>query len=153
MTTWKKLKQKKFRVLSEMWGEILYIDPSKSKFWVKIWWKYRIRFCQNLKFRFFKKIGFRENEKSKIKTKIFDFWRIRVPEKYKICTSKLEIRFRFWILVPENWFLKFQNCFLQFLSNLISRTQNSNSAMSKTHKSTFSHQHSNFSSTKILILY
>ena len=51
--SWRKI-WKVFRVLSEMRGKNLYIDPKKSKICIEIWWKCRIRFCQNLKFRFFK---------------------------------------------------------------------------------------------------
>ena len=76
---WRKI-WKIFRVLSEMRGRFWYIDPSKSKFWVKIWWKCRNRLCQNLKFRFLKNL---------------------VSKKWEICTSKPEIRFRFWILEIE----------------------------------------------------
>ena len=69
---------------------------------------------------------------------------LTASKKCKIGISKFEIRFRFWILLSGNWFLKFENRFHQFLSNIISRPQNSNSARSKTPKSTFSHQNSHF---------
>ena len=44
-----KFGEQNFRVLSEMRGENLYIDPKKLKFRVKIRSKCRIRLCQNLK--------------------------------------------------------------------------------------------------------
>ena len=58
----------------EMWEYILYIDLQKWTFWIKVMSKYRIRLCQNLKFRFWKKIkiGLRENEKSGHQNQNFD---------------------------------------------------------------------------------
>ena len=136
------------------------------KFWVEMGWKCRIRLCQNLKFRFFQNldsgkwnIGTSKPKFSFLKN--LGFRKVRNRD-LKICnsfcfsffgTSKPKIRFRFWILGPWIRFRKFENRFLQFLSNLISRHQNLKSATSKTPKSWFSLQNSNFSSTKILILY
>ena len=48
----KKLANKIFGHLARCGGKFRFIDPSKSKFWVKSGSQYRIRFCQNLQFRF-----------------------------------------------------------------------------------------------------
>ena len=71
-------------------------------------------------------------------------WAHQHLEKYKICTSKPEIRLRFWIWLSGKWFRNFENRFLQFLSNIISRPSNLKSATSKTPKSSFSLQNSYF---------
>ena len=99
------------KILSQNWIQIQ--KPTLPKFEISI-------------FKLFSKFGFQKNTKSAHQN----------LGKCKIGTSKPEIRFRFCILVPENLFLKLENRFLQFLSNIISRPQSPNSAMSKTLKST-----------------
>ena len=85
-TIWSRVEEKfgeqNFRVLSEMRGKNLYMDPTKYKIWIEMGWKCRIPLCQNLEFRFLKN------------------W---VSGKWEIGTSKPEIRFRFWILGMQNW--------------------------------------------------
>ena len=96
----------------------------------------------------FGKLGFEKNEKSGHQNLKF-VWILGMeiyPKNWKICTSKPQIRFRFWILGQEIWFSKFENRFLRFLSNLNSRPSNLKSATSKTPKSWFSHTNSYFRS-------
>ena len=121
-------------------------------------WKYRNRLCQNLKFRILGKLGFGKLRNRNTKTwnsiSICSFWdgnSKSIPKiqnsgfnKWEIGTSKREIWFRFWILMPQIWFSKFQNRFLQFLSNFDLGPKNLKSAMSKTPKSSFSLQNSYF---------
>ena len=103
---------------------------------------------------FFEKLGFGKLRNRDTKTwnliSIWSFWDRNsksIPKtknlgfkKWEIGTSKSEIRFWFWIFGPGNWFWKFENHFLPFLSNFDLGPQNLKSATSKTPKSWFSLQ-------------
>ena len=80
-----------------MRGKIWYIDPSKSKFWVKIGSKCRNRLCQNLNFRFLKnsvskKFGVEIRD---INTKILIFKEFRFPKNKKSGPQNLKFDFDF----------------------------------------------------------
>ena len=96
----------------------------------------------------FDKFGFgkMKNRDTKIwnSISILNFWDRKSKSIPKIWKSAPQIRFRFLILGLEIRFSKFQNRFLQFLSNLNLRPSNLKSATSKTPKSTFSLQNSYF---------
>ena len=125
--------------------------------------KYRIRLCQNLKFRFLKNWVSGKMRNRDAKTKISTFKEFGFAKSKKSAPQNLkldydfefrcrkfdfEIDFSFFVMHfgTEN---RFQNRFLSFLSNFDLRPQNLNAAMSKTPKSTFSFQKSNFSCTEI----
>ena len=171
MAVEEKLGEQNFRVFSEMRGKILYIDPKNIKFGVEIGWKSRNRCCQNL-ISIFEKFSFEQmmtrTSKPEIRFRfwilVMEFWILvmeiqNLSQKiWKIRMWKPEIRFRFGFFGPGNWFWKFKNHFLQFLSNFDLGPKNLKSPSSKTPKSFFFRSKilifdTHFSSTNILILY
>ena len=143
---WRKI-WKIFRVLSEMRGRFWYIDPPKSKFWVEIGWKCRNRLCQNLNFRFVKNLvsGKWENRTSQF----------RKNAKSAPQNLKFDFDFEFWCRKID-----FQNLKIVFInSSRISfrdpkiRIQRRRKPPNLDFRFKIVIFASNFSSTKILILY
>ena len=146
-----------FRVFSEMRGKKFVYRPLNMKILIQIWMKMQNSTLPKFEISIFEKFGF-----EKIRNRDIETWNSvsilksgdrNSTQNWKICTSKPEIWLRFWILGIEIWFRNFENRFFQFLSNFNSSPRNSKSPSSKNPKSTFSLQNSNFSSTKVLILF
>ena len=120
---WRKNSQRKFSGAArcEILEKNLYIDPTKFIFAIIV--------NQN---------GMKMQAPTPPKFEIsVKFSKMRFLKNYEVGTSKPEIGSGFSIFEIKIWFSKLENRFLQFLLNLISRPQNSNSPSSKNPKSTF----------------
>ena len=141
-----------------------YIDPSKSKFWVKISWKFRNRLCRILKIRFWnnwvsKKIRNRViktwnsfsilnfgDRHSKSITKIWKF----APQNLKF---DYDFEFQDQKFDFENLKIDFSNSFRISIWDLKISNQRCRKPFNLHFRFKILIFDSNFSSTKILILY
>ena len=162
-----KFGEQNFRVFSEMRGINLYIDPKNWKFWIEIGWKSRNRLTgQNLKFWFLNNFDLRKMKNLHLKTSnsisILNFGDRNsksIPKIEKSAPQNLKFDFDFEFLGRkfdfENFKIDFSiiNSFRISIWDLKIWNQRCRKPLNLYFRFKILIFASNFSSTKILILY